>query len=66
MELILLLVLLVGAFIFFGLFGKIIEFFLWLFTTAFAFIFTFLWSGLMFVVGLFVVIFLISMALSNL
>jgi hypothetical protein len=66
MELILLLVLLVGAFIFFGLFGKIIEFFLWLFGTAFAVIFTFLWGGVMFMIGLFVVIFLISMALSNL
>jgi hypothetical protein len=66
MEAILLLVLLIGAFIFIGLFGKIAEFFLWFFGTAFAVIFTFLWSGVLFVVGLFVVIFLISMALSNL
>lgn len=66
MEVAALLVLLVVAFIFFGLFGKILEFFFSFFTATFTFIFGFLWSGLMFVIGAFVVIFLISMALSKL
>lgn len=66
MEIAALLVLLVGAFIFFGLFGRILEFFIWIFTTVFVGAIAFLWNGILFLIGLFVVIFLISMALSNL
>jgi hypothetical protein len=66
MEIAALLVLLVGAFIFIGLFGRILEFFIWIFTTGFVLTFTFLWNGIMFFLGLLIVIFLLSMLLSNL